>query len=104
MYVSVYIVYILEDTVALSLRIRTNTFQILSIHFQIGVCGGWVLAKSQEICVTSRHQSSWKFFNNGILQEDPSFQILAKCTFQSDFFPVPEVSNRKDVQVTAKGF
>jgi len=75
-----------------------NTTDIFLYHacgawylgLEIGVCGGWVLAKSQEICVTSRHESTWKFFNNGVLQEDPSFQILAKCTFQSDFFPVPE--------------
>ena len=58
--------------------------------FQIGVCGGWVLAKSSEICVTSReHESTWKFFNRGVLQEDATFQILEKCTFQNDFWPVP---------------
>ena len=72
-----------------------NTFCL----FQIGVCGGWILAKSSEICASARHQYSWKFFHNAILKEDPTFQVVERCQFQTDFFPVPQVNYIKEILI-----
>ena len=59
---------------------------------QISQCGGWLVAKdvnANAICATSLHGSAWKYFDQGVLKEDDTFQILERCTFQGDFFPVP---------------
>ena len=72
-----------------------NTFCL----FQIGVCGGWILAKSSEICASARHQYSWKFFHNAILKEDPTFQVVERCQFQTDFFPVPQVNHINEILI-----
>ena len=53
--------------------------------FKVGVCGGWILAKSQEICSTSRHKTPWQFFNEGQLYADETFRLVEKCQFNQDF-------------------
>ena len=56
-------------------------------RFQVGVCGGWILTKSLETCVSGHHKSRWQFFNEGKLFEDDTFEVLEKCQFNQDFPP-----------------
>ena len=50
-----------------------------------------MLAKSTELCASGYHQASWKYFNEGKMEEDESFQIVEQCQFYNDFRPVPTV-------------
>ena len=60
--------------------------------FQIGVCGGWLVAKSLQICASAHHEGHWEFFNQGVLHEDITFRIKKWCQFNQDFRPLPIVS------------
>ena len=67
------------------------------IFDQVGSCGGWILAKSLELCVTSDHQTPWQFYNQGQLETDESFQIMEMCKFHNDFRPLPKVIKEFDI-------
>ncbi|XP_059080816.1 uncharacterized protein LOC131878727 isoform X2 [Tigriopus californicus] len=59
------------------------------VGMEVGSCGGWILAKSVELCSTAEHQDPWKFYNNGQLEHDPSFHAMELCQFYDDFRPLP---------------
>ena len=62
------------------------------MDFQIGVCGGWLVAKSLQICASAAHEGPWEFFNQGVLHQDVTFHIKEWCQFNEDFRPIPIVS------------
>lgn len=47
------------------------------------------MAKSVELCSTAEHQVPWQFYNEGRLEEDPSFHAMELCQFYDDFRPLP---------------
>ena len=62
------------------------------VGLEIGSCGGWIIAKSAELCPSApSHLNGWKFFDDGQMIEDESFNIGDTCKFFNDFRPVPEV-------------
>ena len=57
---------------------------------QVGVCGGWMVAKSLEICVTSTgHQTEWQYYDEGELNTDKTFNVKEECKFYQDFHSLP---------------
>lgn len=49
------------------------------------------MVKSVEQCVSSLHQTQWKYFDNGNLLFDDSFTIKEECQLYDDFRPIPTV-------------
>ncbi len=63
----------------------------IAIFFQIGSCGGWILAKSLDLCASSTHLTVWQFFNEGKMLEDKTFKVVERCQLYNDFRPLPTV-------------
>ena len=59
------------------------------VGIQVGICGGWMVSKSLEICVTSTGNMMWQFYDEGVLNDDRSFRIKEWCRFFQDFQPLP---------------
>ena len=49
------------------------------------------MAKSLELCAGSpSHFTPWTFFNEGRMEEDPTFEVRERCKFFDDFSrPIP---------------
>ena len=69
------------------------------IVFQIGTCGGWLMAKSLDMCVSGQHFTPWRFFNEGRLEDDATFQMGEKCKVQQDFAPLPPPTQQPMVNI-----
>ena len=80
---------------SINLKILSTTESchcIEKMNLQIGVCGGWLVAKSLQICASATHEGPWEFFNQGVLHQDVTFHVKEWCQFNEDFRPIPIVS------------
>jgi len=57
------------------------------IGLEIGVCGGWLFAKSLSICIHGQHEVTWSMTSDRGLVEDRSLRVDQTC--QDEYAPRP---------------
>ena len=67
----------------IGLEVGGEAVFMISLVFQIGVCGGWVFTKTPSICIHGQHEKHWQYVDEVGLRKDRTFGVGQDCDHTS---------------------